>query len=325
MRAVVIAESGGPEQLRWEKVETPEPGPSDVLIDVAASAVNRADIAQRQGNYPPPPGVPEWPGLECSGTIRAVGGSVHEWAPGDEVCALLAGGGYAEQVVVPAEHVLPIPAGIDLLTAAALPEAVCTVWSNVVMTGQLRSGDVLLVHGGASGIGTMAIQVGVALGAAVAVTAGSQEKLDRCAELGASMLVNYKNDDFAHELRAATNGHGADVILDIIGAKYLDKNLDALAVDGRLVVIGLQGGRRAELDLLKVWSKRAWVTGSTLRHRTVEEKAAVVAAVRADAWPLVAAGSLRPVIDRSFPMKEASRAHEHVEQGRHVGKVLLTT
>ncbi|NED99028.1 NAD(P)H-quinone oxidoreductase [Phytoactinopolyspora halotolerans] len=324
MRAVVITEPGDPEVLEWRDVPDPECAPDEVLLDVAASAVNRADLLQRQGHYPPPAGAPEWPGLECSGTVREVGSAVSGWSPGDRVCALLSGGGYAERVAVPSGQLLPVPAGVDLVSAAGLPEVMCTVWSNVVMAAGLVSGDVLLVHGGASGIGTAAIQVGVALGATVAVTAGTREKLDRCAELGASILVNYREEEFPAAVRDATGGHGADVVLDIIGAKYLEANIDALATGGRIVVIGLQGGRKAELNLQALMGKRASVIGTTLRGRPPVEKAAIVADVRERLWPLIENGAVAPVIDSLIPMSMAADAHRLVEEGRHVGKVILT-
>lgn len=324
MRAITIPEPGGPEALVWAEVPDPVPGEGEVLVDVAASAVNRADLLQRQGFYPPPDGAPAYPGLECSGRIAALGPGVSGWAVGDEVCALLAGGGYAEKAVVPAGQLLPVPKGVDLVTAAALPEVAATVWSNVFMVSHLRPGETLLVHGGASGIGTMAIQLGKAVGAKVAVTAGSAEKLARCAELGADILIDYREQDFVEELRKATDGAGADVILDIVGAKYLDRNIQALAVSGRLAVIGLQGGRKAELNLGALLAKRAAVTATSLRGRPQSEKAAIVAAVREHVWPLIAAGTVRPVVDRVFPMPEAAEAHRTLERSAHVGKVLLT-
>nr|WP_316246494.1 NAD(P)H-quinone oxidoreductase [Streptomyces sp. WAC01526] len=267
MRAITIPEPGGPEALVWADVPDPQPAEGEVLIEVAASAVNRADLLQRQGFYDPPPGSSPYPGLECSGRISALGPGVHGWAVGDEVCALLAGGGYAEKVAVPAGQVLPVPAGVDLVTAAALPEVTCTVWSNVFMIAHLRPGETLLVHGGASGIGTMAIQLAKAVGARVAVTAGGPEKLARCAELGADILIDYREQDFVQEIRKATDGTGADVILDIIGAKYLQRNVKALAVSGRLAIIGLQGGVKAELNLAALMAKRAAITGAGLRAR----------------------------------------------------------
>lgn len=324
MHAVTLPEPGGPEALVWAEVPAPEPAEGEVLVQVAASAVNRADLLQRQGFYDPPPGASPYPGLECAGRIAALGPGVSGWSVGDEVCALLGGGGYAEQVVVPAGQLLPVPEGMETVTAAALPEVVCTVWSNVFMVAHLRPGETLLVHGGASGIGTMAIQLAKAVGARVAVTAGSKEKLDRCAELGADILINYREQDFVEELRAATDGHGADVVLDIMGAKYLDRNVQALAVNGRLAVIGLQGGRKAELNLGAMLVKRAAVTATSLRGRPASEKAAIVAAVREHVWPLLADGRVRPVVDSTVPMRDASEAHQALEAGGHFGKILLT-
>ncbi|SDU29586.1 NAD(P)H-quinone oxidoreductase [Jiangella alkaliphila] len=325
MHAVVITEPGGPEVLSWAEVPDPVCGPGEVVVDVVASAVNRADLLQRMGKYDVPPGAPAWPGLECSGTISEVGEGVTGWKAGDQVCALLSGGGYAERVAVPAGQLLPVPTGVDLVTAAALPEVMCTVWSNLVMTAGLRAGEVLLVHGGASGIGTAAIQVGRALGARVAVTAGTAAKLERCAELGAEILVNYRSEDFAEVVTAATGGHGADVVLDIMGGSYLARNLDVLAMDGRITIIGTMGGRRTELDLAAVMGKRARITGSLLRRRTRAGKAAVVAEVCEHLWPLIESGTVRPVVDRTLPMTEAAEAHRVVADGEHVGKVLLTT
>ena len=324
MRAITIPEPGGPEALVRADVPDPQPAEGEVLIEVAASAVNRADLLQRQGFYDPPPGSSPYPGLECSGRITALGPGVHGWAVGDEVCALLAGGGYAEQVAVPAGQLLPVPAGLDLVTAAALPEVTCTVWSNVFMIAHLRPGETLLVHGGASGIGTMAIQLAKAVGARVAVTAGGPEKLARCAELGADILIDYREQDFVQEIRKATDGAGADVILDIIGAKYLQRNVKALAVSGRLAIIGLQGGVKAELNLAALMAKRAAITGAGLRARPLNEKAAIVAAVREHVWPLIANGQVRPIVDRTLPMAEAAEAHRIVEASAHVGKVVLT-
>lgn len=323
MHAVVVSEAGGPDVLRWREVEDPAPGPGEVLLDVAASAVNRADLLQRQGHYDPPPGTSPYLGLECSGRVAALGDGVDGWSVGDEVCALLAGGGYAEKVAVPAGQLLPVPDGVDLVTAAGLPEVTCTVWSNVFMLATLRPGEVLLVHGGGSGIGTMAVQLGRQVGARVAVTAGSVEKLNRCRELGADVLVNYRDEDFVEAVRGATDGRGADVVLDVIGAKYLQRNVDVLAPNGRLVVIGLQGGTRAEIDLGLLMRKRAAVLATALRSRPLAEKAAIVASVRENVWPLVAAGAVRPVVDRVLPMSEVAEAHRVVEAGEHVGKVLL--
>ena len=323
MKAIVISEPGGPEVLALAEVPDPVPGDGEVLVEVAAAAVNRADLMQRQGHYAPPPGASEILGLECSGRIAALGPGVSGWGVGDEVCALLTGGGYAEQVAVPAGQLLPVPKGVDLVTAAGLPETVCTVWSNVFMTAGLQPGETLLVHGGAGGIGTTAIQLATSLGAKVLVTVGSKEKAERCVELGAEAAIDYKNEDFVERVRELTGGHGADVILDNMGAAYLARNVDALAVSGRLVNIGLQGGRKGELDLGKLMGKRAAVLSTTLRARPLAEKAAIVAAVREHVWPLVAAGSFRVVVDRRVPLAEAAAAHRAVEASDHVGKVLL--
>jgi len=325
MHAVVITEPGGPEVLQWTEVPDPHPGPGEVLIDVAASAVNRADMMQRQGFYPPPKGAPAYPGLECSGTIAALGEGVTGWQPGEQVCALLTGGGYAEKVAVPAGQLLRVPRSTTLVEAAALPETVCTVYSNVFQGARLASGETLLIHGGGSGIGTTAIQLGKHAGAVVAVTAGSQEKLDACRELGADILINYREDDFVERLLEATGGRGADVILDIIGAGYLARNLAALAPDGRIANIGLQQGRTAELDLGLLMSKRGTIMSTTLRARPAEQKASIVEAVGANVWPLADAGVIRPVIDRELPMKQAGEAHRIMTSSSHTGKIVLRT
>ena len=323
MHAIVITEPGGPEVLRWTEVPDPRPGPGEVLIDVAAAAVNRADMMQRQGHYPPPAGAPPYPGLECSGTIAAVGAGVTGWRPGDQACALLSGGGYAEKVVVPAGQLLPIPKSTTLIEAAALPETVCTVHANVFLGARLAQGETLLIHGGSSGIGTTAIQLGKNAGAVVAVTAGSAEKLDACRRLGADITINYREDDFVEVLMAATGGHGADVILDIIGAAYLARNIAALAPDGRIANIGLQQGRRAELDFGVLMAKRGTIMSTTLRARPAEQKASIVAAVTANVWPLVDTGALRPVIYRELPMAEADEAHRIMTASTHTGKIVL--
>lgn len=324
VRAVVVTEPGGPDVLRWAEVADPAPpGTGEVLVDVVATAVNRADLLQRQGFYPAPAGAPEYPGLECSGRVAAVGPDVEGWTVGDPVVALLTGGGYAERVVVPAGQLLPAPAGVGLVEAAALPEVACTVWSNVFMLAALQPHETLLVHGGASGIGTMAVQLAHALGAQVAVTAGSPAKLDRCRTLGADIGIDYRTEDFVAALLAATDGHGADVILDNMGAAYLDRNVRALATNGRLVVIGLQGGTRGELDLGRLLAQRAAVLATTLRARPTAEKAAIVASVREHVWPLVEEGAVRPVVDRVLPVTEVADAHRVVERSEHVGKVVL--
>jgi putative PIG3 family NAD(P)H quinone oxidoreductase len=326
MRAVTVSEPGGPEVLGWGEAPDPVCGPGEVVIDVAAAAVNRADLLQRQGFYPPPPGASEILGLECSGVISEVGDGVAGWAVGDEVCALLSGGGYAERVAVPAGQLLPKPSGVELVTAAALPEVTCTVWSNVFMLAGLRRGESFLVHGGASGIGTMAIQLAVRAGARVFTTAGSEAKLHFCRELGAEVLINYREEDFAERVAAETDGAGVDVVLDIMGAKYLAPNLRSLATGGRLVSIGMQGGTKAELDLGLLMRKRAAVHATTLRSRPPTGhggKAEIVAAVRHDVWPDVERGVIRPIVDRRLPMARAADAHRAVEAGEHIGKVLL--
>ena len=324
MKAVVITEFGGPDVLQLREVPDPVVGPGEVVIDVAATAVNRADLLQRAGHYAPPAGAPDWPGLECSGTISAVGAGVLDWHAGDQVCALLAGGGYAERVVVPAGQLLPLPAGVDLVDAAALPEVTATVWSNVFMAAGLRPGEVFLVHGGSSGVGTMAIQLAAQVGARVAVTAGSPQKLERCRELGAEITINYREQDFVAALRAATDDHGADVVLDNMGASYLDRNLDALAFNGRLVVIGMQGGAKAELDLGKLLARRAAVIATSLRARPAAEKAAIVASVSQHVWPLLASGVVRPVIHQRLPLERAADGHRLMKESTHIGKILLT-
>jgi putative PIG3 family NAD(P)H quinone oxidoreductase len=323
MRAVVITEPGEPEVMRWLEVPDPVPGPGDVLIEVAASGVNRADLMQREGFYPPPPGAPPYPGLECSGRVLAVGEDVTAWRPGDEVCALLSGGGYAEQVVVPAGQLLPVPDKVDVVHAAAFPETVCTVYSNLFEVAGLSSGETLLVHGGSSGIGTTAIQLGKAFGARVACTAGSPEKLARCRELGADVAINYREEDFVAAVKDATGGAGADVILDIMGASYLERNLNALATSGRLVIIGRQGGSKAEINLGVLQGKRASLYATTLRARPAAEKAAVVAGVREHIWPLINAGQVAAIIDRALPMSQAPQAHRAMAASEHIGKILL--
>ena len=324
MRAIVTTEPGGPEVLTVAELPDPVPGPGEVVIDVAATAVNRADVLQRKGFYPPPPGASDVIGLECSGTVAAVGEGVGRWQVGDEVCALLAGGGYAEKVLVPEGQVMAVPAGVDLATAAALPEVACTVWSNVFLVAGLRPDETLLVHGGAGGIGTFAIQVAHEIGARVLTTAGSTAKLDVCRELGADVGIDYREQDFVAEVKEATAGRGADVILDNMGASYLARNVDALAPEGRLVVIGMQGGVTAELDLSVLLRKRAAVIATTLRSRPPENKAVICAAVEDHVWPMVAAGSVTPIVHARFPLEQAAEAHRALDDGTHVGKVLLT-
>lgn len=324
MRAVIASEPGGPDVLTLTELPDPVPGPGEVVVDVVATAVNRADTLQRQGKYPPPPGASDVLGLECSGTVSAVGDGVTEWQVGDAVCALLAGGGYAEKVLVPAGQVMRAPDGVDLVTAGGLPEVACTVWSNVFMVAGLQPGETLLVHGGAGGIGTMAMQLAKALGARVITTAGSPEKLELCRSLGADVAVDYREQDFVEEVAAATDGHGADVILDNMGAKYLDRNVTALATQGRLVIIGMQGGAKGELNIGKLLAKRGAVIATALRSRPVEEKAAICAAVVEHVWPLVADGSVRPIVHATVPLAEAARAHRLMESGDHVGKILMT-
>ena len=321
MRAVVATDAGGPEVLSVGEVEDPRPGPGEVLVDVVATAVNRADTLQRQGFYPPPPGAPDTIGLECSGRVAALGEGVEGWSVGDEVCALLAGGGYAAQVAVPVGQVMPVPNGVGLVEAAALPEVAATVWSNVFMTAHLQRGERFLVHGGAGGIGTMAIQLAAARGAEVFTTAGSPEKLELCRSLGASRAIDYREEDFVEIL---TEAGGADVILDNMGAKYLGRNVSALATGGRLVIIGMQGGSKGELDINALLRKRASITATTLRARPVAEKAAICCGVVENVWPLVAAGAIRPVVETTMPLEDVARAHQLMDDGTHAGKILLT-
>jgi putative PIG3 family NAD(P)H quinone oxidoreductase len=322
MRAIVAESS---DQLSWQEVPDATAGPGEVLIKVAAAGVNRADVLQAAGKYPPPPGASEIIGMEVSGVIADAGSGVTEWPVGQEVCALLAGGGYAEYVAVPAGQVMPVPDGVDLVDAAGLPEVACTVWSNLVMTAHLGKGQLLLMHGGASGIGTHAIQVARALGARVAVTAGSAEKLEFCRELGAEITINYRDEDFVARLRQESGG--ADVIFDIMGAAYLDRNIDALATDGQLVIIGMQGGIKGELNIAKLLMKRARVIGTTLRARPVtgpNSKTEIVQAVTASVWPMIAEGRVRPIIGARMPVQQAGEAHQELVAGKVTGKIVLT-
>ena len=323
MRAVVVQDPGGPEVLVVREVPEPVAGPGEVVVQVAAAGVNRADLLQRQGRYAAPAGTPGWPGLEVSGTVVEVGDDVGGPAVGDRVCALLDGGGYAERVVVRAGQVMPVPAGVDLVAAAALPEAAVTVHSNVVRTARLQAGEVFLVHGATSGIGTFATQLVRALGARPLATAGSAAKVEQAAPFGAEAVLDYRADDVAARVMELTAGHGVDVVLDPVGARYLDLHVRLLATGGRLVVIGLMGGTRAEIDLAALMKRRATVHGSTLRARPWQEKAELCAAVVEQVWPLVARGAVRPVVDRVLPLAEAAQAHRVIEAGEHVGKVLL--
>nr|WP_232314343.1 NAD(P)H-quinone oxidoreductase [Isoptericola dokdonensis] len=301
----------------------PDPDTSEIVVDVASSGINRADLLQRAGLYPPPPGAPEWPGLEISGTVRALGPGVSSRRVGERVVALLDGGGWADRAVVRAAQTLPVPDGVDLVDAAALPEAVCTAWTNLVDAGRLTAGETLLVHGGSGGVGSIAVQLGVALGARVVTTAGGPERVDRCRALGADVVVDHRRDDVVDAVRAATDGRGADVVLDVLGGGALRDNVCVLATGGRLVVIGLQQGRRGELDLAALMAKRATVTGTTLRSRSPQEKAAIVAAVGEHVWPMVADGRVRPVVHDRLPLGDAERALAMLESGEVFGKLLL--
>ena len=322
MRAVTLPSYGDASVLTLADVPEPTAGSGEVLVDVVATAVNRADLMQRQGVYPPPPGGSPYLGLECSGRIAVAGEGVTGWAVGDEVCALLAGGGYAERVAVPVGQLLPVPAGVTLQEAAGLPEVACTVWSNVFQLAGLQPGEVLLVHGGTSGIGTMAVQLASRHGARVLCTVGSPEKAGRAEQLGAERAIRYRDEDFVEVVREVAGG--ADVVLDSLGASYLRRNVEVLRTGGRLVVIGLQGGTKGELDLGVMLGKRASVHATSLRRRTPQEKAAIVAAVRAEVWPAIEQGEVRPVVDRVLPLEEAAAAHRVLEESSHVGKVILS-
>ncbi|MFI2361277.1 NAD(P)H-quinone oxidoreductase [Promicromonospora sp. NPDC019610] len=323
MRAVTISGPGPSGKLSISSLNHPNAGQSDVVITVAAAGVNRADLLQRAGYYPPPANAPDWPGLEISGTVKRVGHGVSRWRAGDRVVALLEGGGYAEEVAVRETQVLPVPDGMDLVDAAALPEAACTVWNNLVDVGGLRPGEWVLVHGGSGGIGSIAIQVAKALGAHVATTAGGPERAARCAELGADVVIDHRQEDFVEAVRAATDGRGADVVLDLLGGGALGDNVRVLARGGRLVVIGMQQGRRGELDLSALLARRGTISGTLLRSRPPEEKARIVADTEQHLWPLFAAGTVRPVIHARIPFAEAQSAHDLLESGEAFGKVLL--
>src|SRR5262245_35824906 len=326
MLCVEIANFGGPEVLVAVERPDPFPGPGEVLVRVKAAGVNRPDVMQRLGAYPPPPGASHIPGLEVAGAIVALGAGVNGWREGDEVCALVAGGGYATLCAVPAPQCLPRPANVDVVTAAAIPETFFTVWSNVFDRGRLKSGETALFHGGASGIGTTAIQLASARGARVFATAGTDEKCRACERLGAAQAINYRRDDFVAEVRRLTADRGVDLILDIVGGSYTARNLASLAVDGRLVQIGLMSGEvTASIDLRRVLARRLVITGSTLRPRTVEEKGQIASALREQVWPLIESGAVRPVIHRTFPLEQAAAAHALMESSEHIGKIVLTT
>jgi putative PIG3 family NAD(P)H quinone oxidoreductase len=323
MTAVAITEPGGPLVLKAESRPVPKPQAGEILIRVHAAGVNRPDVLQRKGNYPAPPGASDLPGLEVAGEVAALGEGVERWRVGERVCALTPGGGYAEYAVVHASHALPVPAGFTYTEAAAIPETFFTVWHNVFERGALKPGETLLVHGGSSGIGTAAIQLATAFGAHVIVTAGSGEKCDHCLKLGAVRAVNYREEDFVKAVKDATGGKGADVILDMVGGDYVGRNYSAAAIEGRIVQIATQAGAVASADFSKLMIKRLVHTGSTLRPRSIEFKGAVAAALEAQVWPLLAARKVAPVMDMIFPLKEAWRAHERMEEGDLIGKIVL--
>jgi putative PIG3 family NAD(P)H quinone oxidoreductase len=323
MRVIEISSFGSPDVLRLAERPDPSPAPGDVLIDVAAAGVNRPDLLQRLGKYPPPPGASDIPGLEVAGTVAAVGAGVTAWRAGDLVCALVAGGGYAERAAVPHEQCLPVPAGLSLIEAAAIPETYFTVWTNVFERGHLEAGESILIHGGTSGIGTTAIQLARAFGARVFTTAGTEEKCAAAQALGAEVALNYRTTDWGSVLKEATAGRGVDVIVDMVGGDYISRNLDLLAVEGRLVQIAFLKHPKAEIDFSVMMRKRAWITGSTLRPRTPAEKGRIASALYAHVWPLLEAGTVRPVIDRVFPFAQAAEAHRLMEAGSHIGKIVL--
>jgi NADPH2:quinone reductase len=323
--AIEISRFGGPEVLVPSERPRPAPQAGEVLIAVAAAGVNRPDSAQRRGIYPPPPGASDIPGLEVAGTVAETGPNAGNWRVGDRVCALVAGGGYAESCVAPAVQCLPVPRGLDLVAAGAIPETFFTVWSNVFERGRLKAGEWILIHGGSSGIGMAAIQLAHVLGARVLTTAGSAGKCAACEQVGAERAINYRETDFVAAVRDATGGRGVDVVLDIVGGDYLPRNIDVLAVEGRLVQIGLQGGSSAQLNMASLLTKRLTITGSTLRARSVAEKGALAAAVKANVWPLLESGAVRPVIHATFPLRSAADAHRLLESSQHIGKIVLVT
>ncbi|XP_014518545.1 quinone oxidoreductase PIG3 [Vigna radiata var. radiata] len=323
MKAIVITSPGGPEVLQLQEVEDPQLRDDEVLIGVHATALNRADTLQRKGFHPPPKGASPYLGLECSGTVLSIGKNVSKWKIGDQVCALLGGGGYAEKVAVPAGQVLPIPPGVSLTDAASFPEVACTVWSTIFMTSRLSQGETLLIHGGSSGIGTFAIQIAKYRGARVFVTAGSEEKLAFCKSIGADVAINYKTEDFVERVKEETGGQGVDVILDCMGASYYQRNLDSLNLDGRLFIIGLQGGVTTEVNLRPLLAKRLTVQAAGLRNRSLENKAAIISEVEKNVWPAIAEGKVKPVVYKSYPLAEAADAHRLMESSEHIGKILL--
>jgi putative PIG3 family NAD(P)H quinone oxidoreductase len=324
MTAIEIDGFGGPDVLRQTTRPLPMPGAGEVLIEVAAAGINRPDIHQREGNYAPPPGASDIPGLEVAGTIAAVGLGVHRLAVGEQVCALVAGGGYATHCVAPAPQVLPVPHGLTLVEAAALPETYFTVWTNLFERGGLQPGESVLIHGGSSGIGTTAIQLAKQFGARIFVTAGSREKCQACEKLGADVAIEYKREDFAEVIKTRTMGRGVDVILDMVGGDYFQRNINSLAVEGRLVSIAFLRGARVEVNFMPVMRNRLTLTGSTLRPRTVEQKGAIAAALREKVWPLIAKGAVKPLIERTFPLVQAAEAHRLLESSAHIGKIVLT-
>ena len=323
MRYIDLAQFGPPEVMRVAERPAPAPAAGEVLIDVQAAGVNRPDIVQRYGKYPPPPGASEILGLEVAGTVAAVGEGVTGWRPGDAVCALVAGGGYAEQCVAPQEQCLPVPAGLSMIEAAALPETFFTVWTNLFDRGRLAAGEWVLIHGGTSGIGTTAIQLAAARGARVAATAGTDEKCAACLRLGATEAWNYRTTEWVEAMRQATGGRGADVVLDMVGGDYTARNLQALAIEGRLVQIAFLKSSQVELDIALLMRKRLWLTGSTLRPRTPAEKGAIARQLEAEVWPLLASRAVAPVIDAVFPLADAPLAHQRMESSAHVGKIVL--
>ncbi|KAA8515323.1 hypothetical protein F0562_018447 [Nyssa sinensis] len=325
MKAIVITSPGGPEVLQLQEVDDPQIHDDEVLIKVEATALNRADTLQRKGSYPPPKGASQYLGLECSGTIEAIGRNVTRWKIGDQVCALLSGGGYAEKVAVPAGQILPVPPGISLKDAASFPEVACTVWSTVFMMSRLSAGETFLIHGGSSGIGTFAIQIAKYYGAKVFVTAGNEEKLAVCKDLGADVCINYKTEDFVARVKEETGGKGVDVILDNIGGAYFQRNLDSLNVDGRLFIIGFMGGTVTEVNLVGLLARRLTVQGAGLRNRSTENKALIVSEVEKKVWPAIVAGKVKPVVYKYLPLSEAAEGHQLMESSKHIGKILLVS